>query len=334
MGRKSGIWQRGGSDGWWYSTVGGKQVRLSRDKKEAEKALHGLLAQDREPEVKSRPSFRSLADAFLEHANESNKPETFGVQRRYLQSFCEHIKSRKATDLRGEHVTSWFRSHPGWNQSTRALATQTVKAAINYAISQGKLATNPIKAVRAGQMKVRDRIPTDDELTRIYGMIKGTAFGDFFRFLELTGCRPFAEAAGLTASMVNWQDGTIRLSDHKTVKKGKVRVIYLADEAKQILERLAAKHPTGLLFRSRVSSKFTRSSSNRWMRRFEKELGVNRISAYSARHLWFTRAIERGVPLTLVAELGGTSVAIVLRNYAHICQRKDALREAIKKATT
>src|SRR5207247_130959 len=104
---------------------------------------------DSEPQdhVRGRPTFRKLADAFLEHSHETNALTTFDTHKRYLQSFCDHVKGKRAPDLRGEHVTSWLKAHPQWGQSTRSLAIQAVKACLNWSKEQGKIAVHPLAGV-------------------------------------------------------------------------------------------------------------------------------------------------------------------------------------------
>src|SRR5262249_52123011 len=65
MPRQPGLWKRE-EDGWWYTPVRRKQVKLAKDKKEARKALYNLLARQDEPVRSTRISFRKLADRFLD----------------------------------------------------------------------------------------------------------------------------------------------------------------------------------------------------------------------------------------------------------------------------
>ncbi len=331
MSRPSTIWQRGKS-GWWYTTINGKQMRLAQDKAEAQKALHALLAHDKEPEVRGRPTFRSIADAFLERSHEVNTPETFNGHRRYLQSFCDHVKNRRAPDIRGEHVTSWIKANPQWGPSTRSLAIQVVKAAMNYAVEQGRISVHPIKAVRQGQMKSRQRIVSEAEWEKIWNRATGT-FRDFLFALKKTGMRPYSEAAKITAAMVDFEEGVIRFEEHKNAKHGKKREVICTPELLEILKRLAKKHPAGLLFRNRYGDPWTKEAGRKWRVIFEKELGIKGVNLYALRHTWISDAIARGVPLPVIAELVGNSVQIIIRNYCHLQDKKDELRAAMIKAT-
>ena len=52
-------------------------------------------------------------------------------------------------------------------------------------------------------------------------------------------------------------------------------------------------------------------------------------SFYSMRHSYISRAIEAGMPLSLVAENIGTSLAMIQKNYAHVLAslRRDMIQQ-------
>jgi hypothetical protein len=83
MARKPSVWFRE-QDGWYYTTVAGKQIKLSQVKDEAETEFHSLLSRHKtkaEPNL-SRPSLRRLCDDFLEWTQKNTTPDTFVEKRR------------------------------------------------------------------------------------------------------------------------------------------------------------------------------------------------------------------------------------------------------------
>jgi integrase len=84
-------------------------------------------------------------------------------------------------------------------------------------------------------------------------------FAALLRFLWLTGCRP-SEAASLTADAVRWEQRCAVLEKHKTAHLGRVRVIYLSEEALAILREQQKEHPQGFLFRRPSGGKWTTHS--------------------------------------------------------------------------
>ena len=60
---------------------------------------------------------------------------------------------------------------------------------------------------------------------------------------------------------------------------------------------------------------------------------VPRYSLYTFRHSWCTHALERGVDAVTVATLmGHRDTTMISRHYAHLMQRRDHLRESVRKA--
>ena len=150
--------------------------------------------------------------------------------------------------------------------------------------------------------------------------------------MEQTGARPFSELATVTAGMVDFAAGTITFAKHKNAKKGKRRVVYLTAGLKAVLERLAAEHPEGPLFRTREGNPWTKGSVSKWMRKAEKALGLARLNPYAWRHTLITESLAKGLSADIVAELVGNSPATIHKYYSHLDQKADALRAAAQLA--
>jgi integrase len=356
MARKPSIWFRE-QTGWYMTTFRGQQVRLSRDKHEAERAFHTLLARDEPAEEKGglRPSFRRLADLFLQEAERTKEPVTVRVQHVYLQSFCDFIGRRKAADLKVHHVSEWLAAHnmpgktrgrktarkpgvepsryPAWGESTRTTARSILRACLNWAVEQGYLDLNPLAKLKRGSYARRERILTTEERKKIREWLP-EGIREFVYALEQTGARPFSELARLTADMIDWGADTITLVKHKNAKRGKKRVIYLTDGLRQVLRRLAAEYPEGPLFRTRLGNPWTRGTVLKWMRKAEATLGIPRLNPYAWRHTLITDCLAKGMSADIVAELVGNSPATISRYYNHLDQKGDALRQAARLAVS
>lgn len=358
MARKPSIWFRE-QTGWYMTTFRGEQVKLSQDKKEAESAFHSLLAGAEPPKEEAgglRPTFRKLADLFLQEAARTKEPETVKVQTVYLQSFCDFIGKRKAMDIKVHHVSEWLIEHnkPGkvrgpkkrkpkpegspesvryqsWGESTRTTARSILRACLNWAFNEGYIPANPLAKLKRGSYTRRERILTASERQRIREYLP-EGIREFMLAIEKTGARPFSELAKLTAEMVDWKAGTITLVKHKNAKKGKKRVIYLTDELQSVLRKLAEKHPTGPLFRSRTGIEWSKGTVNKWMRKVEKVLSIPRLTPYAWRHTYITDCLAKGMTADIVAELVGNSPATISKYYNHLSQRTDTLMQAARQA--
>jgi len=340
MPRPSKIWPRGNT-GWFYCTHNGRKVRLSKDRAEAERMFHELKSQKAEPAKALGPSFRKLADDYLVATKDLKNADAFRLQVAFLKSFCGHVKAVRAADVKGHMVTAWLaaenkrREKAGiklWGQSTRVMGSQTVKAVINWGIEQGYLTTNPLAGFGVGTYDRRDRVVTPEERQKILAVVT-PRFRDFLRVLELTGARPFSEIARLTAADVDFAAGTVTLKRHKTAKKtGKPRVIHLVPAALEIVTRLAARHPTGLLFRNRLGGPWTRTACYIRLRTAAGKTGVSGVTPYTYRHTYITEALIKGVPVEVVAALVGNSPQNIHKFYSHVGKDTAALKAAALKA--
>lgn len=332
MPRQPGIWFRA-QDAFYYTTIKKKKIRLATDKAEARKALYEILARpDTAPVTTSRISFRTLADRFLTHC-QTMAVSTFRTRRLYLQSFCTHLGKRVVSELRVEHVSAWEAKNPHWTSSTRATTRSILKACLNWGVDQGIIDANPLTRLKPGGFARRDRILTSDERLRIKAAVT-PQLRDFLEALELTGARPFAEVAILTAAMIDWESGTIPLLKHKNAKKGKTRTIYLTPPLEALLRQKTAEHPTGLLFRTKRGRQWTDAFLCVWMRKLEAELKIPRITPYAWRHSAVTTALEKGLTADVVGELVGNSAATIAKHYSHLDQKKTAMKAAAWKAVS
>jgi integrase len=146
-------------------------------------------------------------------------------------------------------------------------------------------------------------------------------------FLWETGCRP-QEAAGLTVEQVDWDQRVARLADHKTAAHGGDRIIYLSRKAYAVAEQQRQRYRTGLLFRSKVGTRFRSQAFVRKFRRLSRRVG-KRVCAYSFRHSFATRALADGESDTIVAELmGHHSTQMIHRHYKSASAMGRQLRDA------
>ncbi len=115
-------------------------------------------------------------------------------------------------------------------------------------------------------------------------------------------------------------------SEHKTAHRGKVRVIYLSDEAPAILREQQAEHPQGYLFRRPTGGRWTTHSITQKFARVSRVAGV-KVTACCLRHSFSYDALANGVPDAKVdALLGHSGRATLHRHYSHLTARSQALR--------
>jgi integrase len=330
-------WYRSFNDT-WYVCHNGRQVPLAKgkdNKKEAERAFHRLMAGD--PAPVSRPQALlvvTLLDLFLEHAQRRNKPRTFGWYREFLEDFCDACGALKVADLKPFHVSCWLDSHTGW-AGTRRGAVSAVKRAFNWAAEQGLIEASPVKAVKKPPARARERFLTSEERSKIFNCYpEGDPFRDFLFALENTGCRP-GEVAAVTAEQVDLEGGVWVFQDHKTEHvTGQPRVVILTPGMAELTERLMSRYPSGPLFRNAEGAAWTRNAVRCRFRRVRQKLGLGGdVVAYLYRHAVCTDLLESGAGVAQAAEiLGHKDAKMVLRHYSKLRQRREHLRDQLKRA--
>ena len=334
MPRTPSIWLRS-QDGWWYVTIQGHKQKLSKDKKEAQKAFHTLMSVEPEPEEQGgfRPNFRKLADLFLEEAKRTKGDMTYTVQKHYLQSFCNHIGKRKAAEIKVHHASEWIHSHDNWSESTRTTARGIVLACLNWSVQQDYLTANPLAKFKRGEYTRRERFLTPEERTKVLGWLQGN-IRDFMYVVDQTGARPYSEIGRITAEMIDFETGTILFKKHKNAKKGKKRVIYLTEGLRELFKRMCEEKPTGLLFHTRNGIAWNQGTAMKWIRKAETVLAIPRFTVYSFRHAYISECLAKGMSAEIVAELVGNSPATIHKYYSHIDQKTDTLRSAAQRAVS
>ncbi len=79
MARPNKVWKRKGTN-WYYAKIGGKKVRLSKDREKAEELMHRLFGEKKKEDAVANtnvfPTFRKLADLFIDNSTRVDKPTT------------------------------------------------------------------------------------------------------------------------------------------------------------------------------------------------------------------------------------------------------------------
>ena len=97
------------------------------------------------------------------------------------------------------------------------------------------------------------------------------------------------------------------------------RVIYLDDISREIVERLAASHPRGPLFRNSQGRPWTSDALSARFRRLRKKLEMPKLCAYTLRHSYAHWQLTSGTDSIVVSKFLGHSDGRMLETrYGHI----------------
>jgi integrase len=314
------------------------KVRGRENEKEAVQAWHRLFANGTpEPtarptvEVKAGPEAVSVGDvltAFLAGCEGRIKPKTLHDYTAYLNNFAGRFGKVTVGALTAAQAEAYARK-PEWSASTQHDFLGILASAFSWAERMRMIDRTPLVGLRKPPKASRGAksLVSAEAVKQLLGHADAE-FAALVRFLWLTGCRP-SEAGGLTVEDVRWDERCAILQEHKTAHRGKVRVIYLSDEALAILRVQQAEHPRGYLFRRPTGGRWTTHSITQKFARVSRVAGV-KVTAYGLRHSFATDALAKGVPDAQVAALMGHSgTATLHRHYSHLTARSQALREAL-----
>jgi integrase len=309
----------------WAVQIGKRQINLGPDKKAAFAEYHRIMAAEGMVAAPEKIRACELIDLFLDHVQRHKKPSTYEWYRIHLQSFVDHSGGVQVGAVKPLHVSGWLDSHANWGPSTRRGAITAVKRCWAWATEEGRIKANPLAQVKRPPMGRRAGM-TDEETEALLAAMKSARLREFAEAMIDTGCRP-GELSGVTAADIP-PDGRAVVVRNKLGQ----RVVTLTEKSAATFSRLAAEHPEGPIFLSTRGKAWNRNSLRCAFRKLRLSTGIAGAVPYALRHVFGTRAIERGVDSLLVAELMGHKDTEMLRDhYAH--HKAETLRKAAEKAT-
>lgn len=345
---------------YYFAEVGGKQVGLGCDldaakakyaQKIAEHVERAKLAsQVQAAEAKpvesapaeSKPvlTVRAVLFAFLEWCEKKRAPGTFKFYLRAIAgdatesqgyvSFDEYLTQNgkselPAANLNPADLESWIDDHFASTSGTyKHNLIRSVQRAYNWAASgEGKnlLAFSPIKKVDSRPTQTpRKTFISDEQWATVLAHATGN-LRDLLEVMHDTGARP-AEVRAVESK--HFDRVTRKWFFEKPVKKTngtqEPRIVWLTDRAFEICERLAAKHPTGKLFRNERGEAWTKNALVLQCRRLSKKLDI-KFSAVTFRHSFCTAALLKNhSPAAIAQALGHKTPEMVIRQYNQVGQ--------------
>jgi integrase len=322
----------------WYVKIGGVQHLLGKDKKEADRLYHRLMADEGLARPVKGLAIGGLVEQFLADCDKAVEPDTVAWYRSFLDDFADRYPRLKPADIAPRHVRAWLaaeRKRP-WKQYTQRHAITILKRLLNWGVENRLIAENPIKDMERPAATVRERVLTDEERERILSWYpEGDPFRDFLIAMMEAGIRP-GEAMKVTAADVDFTLGVWIIRGKTTRRTGRDRVIYMTPTLSELTRKLVAEHPEGPLFRNARGEPWNRQAINCRFRR-KKNRKRDRldedITAYVYRHTYGTDALENGVPDATVAELmGHRGTAVLHKHYSKLREKREHLRKAAEQA--
>ena len=292
-----------------------------------------------------------LSDAARYQVSEGTYQRYERTCRNHLIPFFGQLKLR---DLSTAHVRVYKarKLEEGLNPNTVGVMQGVLSVALNQAVDDGLIPTNP--AARVKKAAVRGESPmralSNEEASRLILAAEGTRDEALITLALRTGMRQGEFAA------LRWEDldlserGSVtvrrsadtrtrtRVSTTKTGEDRRIGIgartvaVLKAHKKRQLEERMVAPSwaDPGLVFPNTKGKIRRRDSVMRSLRRFLVEAGLPaEVRFHDLRHTAATLAIKQGIPIPTVSKmLGHSDPAMTLRRYAHVLEdmRQEAAR--------
>lgn len=263
--------------------------------------------------------------------------------------YGDPIARIKLQKLKDHHVKEWrgrlealpalvTRNKTG-HKVTRKRAPATVdrdmvafRAALNAALGRGEVAT--AKAWQAalqptkGASRRRDLYLDRDQRRSLLAAMPADA-GAFFRGLAVLPLRPGA-LASLTVGDFEPRTGTLTIARDKA-GQGR-RILLPADTAAMMKVQSRGKLPGAPLFMRADGKAWDKDAWKGPIKDAARAAGLPAATtAYTLRHSTISDLVASGLDLMTVAQVSGTSVAMIERHYAHL--QRDRAAQALAGLT-
>lgn len=287
------------------------------------------------------------AAQFLKSQKQAGKSEeTVDSDERFLLRFEKHLPpGARLTHVERRHVESFVNARKPIPKSqkgkkrlgderspgTKARILATLRHFFRWAVENRLVRTDPTAEIKApeGRGTRRDHITPEEERAIIDAIAASEAetgadrswLRDWIVFGTHAGLRP-GEQQKLRWSAVHLAEHTVRIGMGHAVKtKASRRTVPVEGPAYEVLRRRykgRGDDPDGHVFTGADGGPVNQLYLGKALRKLAKAAGVRKnVVPYSLRHSFGTRAALGGVPLYDIAQMMGTSVAMIEKHYAH-----------------
>jgi len=334
----------GGSRSWFLQfRQRGKQMRITLGRPpevRAEEArtlaraqlakvmLDGLpVAQKARRDNPGATLFRDFALRFWADYSRHWKPSTRkGNRARIFKDLTDIFGHQRVDAIRKADVLRWRDS---WADRTgafnRTIPIMSVMMGYAEQLGMRPRGSNPCRGTPRYKRKPVDRFLSAREFNRLAGTLR-----DFeethpiavqaIRLLIYTGAR-HGEVVGLRWEWV--QPPRLMLPDNKTGAK----IVYLNRQAQAVLDAMANKAETGLVFPS-VRGDRPITLSPIWLE-IRRHAALPDVRLHDLRHSFASIAIADGISLVVIGKLLGHALAETTERYAHLAD--EAIADAAKR---
>lgn len=315
----------------WYVDIDRKTYPLGTNQAEAFAKFADLIkgklpANDKTP-------ITTIIERYLAWVADNLKPATHTGYKSHLDKFVKVAKGLTVATIKRHHIVDHVdKAYKGQSTTYQHNAYVALSACFNWAINRELMVTNPVKGAKRPKAKTRAVYLKPEQWTALVAAVKPTdPFADLIHFMYETGVR--TKEARIVAAR-HWDRKTHLVLDIDESKgETEQRVIRLNERAREIVKRLALKHPDGPLLRNKIGKPWRKNTVVCRCDKLSERLGF-RLKAYYLRHTFATNALIRGVDPMVVGKLmGHKDASMVYKVYGHHTDDEELLAKKLDQAT-
>lgn len=317
----------------WYVCIDGKQHNLGKNEKAADKKFQALMRRGEAVDY----TVRQILQAYWKWAEKNLAESTCERRKPLLESFSKSITpTLKADALRAHHVQRWVDANDKkkvpvkgkGNQGKRLVSDQdispttardniaTIKAVMNWARKMGYLEHNTIESMPKPAPRKREFYLPVESWPKLFDAATDQQFKDYLIFMLSTGARA-EEIVKFEARHLNGNRFVLPVAESKGRKRA--RVVYIPEEAMEIVKRLVKQWPEGKLFRNSQGNPFTKDSINRRFTRLKRVLNMPELCATVLRHSFAHHRLTSGQDALTVSKLmSHVDTRMLSTRYGHL----------------
>jgi site-specific recombinase XerD len=262
-----------------------------------------------------------MTEKYIEYVNliQGNSPRTTANYNRYLKQFIRETGIKKIEEINTKTVNDFILSFKknGYKNQTINYVLTAVRCWLKYEIKTNNAKVMSPKLI--DNLKF-SRPKMDIPATKIIEKINNLALSYRDKAIVHTFLSTGLRLSELSSIKIEDIDLENKISIRG--KGGKLRLVFLSEKLKPILQDYIAGKKEGLLF------PFSNQTIHRAIKSIGKKIGYN-LHPHKLRHVFATNLLQNGCPIQHVQAILGHSSISTTQIYSHISNK--SLQEEFKK---
>ena len=286
---------------------------------------HDLMAERRKGVVSVDDVLATVLNRYLVWVRDNRAKATYEKKLRHLRSSGRHVGQKlKVNELKAYHVQRWIdQEFAGRSDTYKHIAISEVQTALNWAVGLQYIPENPLAKMPKPEAAMREVFVPAERWSEILAAIPDREFRDYVVVSVVTGARA-QEMPKIEARHLDREHRRIVFPKKESKGKKRARVVYLPDEAFEIVDRLAKRYPSGPIFRNTKGRPWNKNSINSRFKRLKKKLGMPKLCATVLRHSYAHHQLVSGTDSHIVSKLmGHVDGRMLAERYGHIDQNPE-----------